>query len=292
MRSARHNRAVLSFAQALLRAEGIRCMLLLDIAEEKMKNLEGWAQIWIDEEEPVEDEEAATAPEHGEEEEEAEEEPETPLDEKEQSKRDAQQSELESEAQGIAGDAVKGASLRQHMARILGMQTLDTVKYNTPDLIHIKGWTSRERIPRDRRKECTITIYEFTYTAENEESISTASRRKREKYEELKRHLLGLGYAKVELRVVTGGVRGWTPRATDDDLKKWGFTPKNRSRLQKEWAMSAWRWLAAIIRTRRYWELHPKHVHKSGLQHWRQRVKMKKQEKKEAGGPATPPRRN
>jgi hypothetical protein len=176
------------------------------------------------------------------------------------------------------------------MARCLGIRTLDTVKYDTPDIILVEGWNDISPIPRERRKECKITIYEFTYTAENEKSIAESRAGKVSKYAPLKACLLSLGYSSVTIRVVVGGVRGWTPTVTDKALERWGFPAKERSRLRKEWAMSAWRWLAAIIRTRRYWELHPKHVHKSGLQHWRQRVKMKKQEKRRAGGPATPPR--
>jgi hypothetical protein len=129
---------------------------------------------------------------------------------------------------------------------------------------------SRQTIPVQSRKQTIITLVEFTYTAENSESIEKATKSKIEKYKQLHDIIRNNGYASPELVVLVGGVRGWHPKATDTQLQnRLKLSGPERRLILRNMTLASWHYMQSIVRTRRYLEFN-EYAFRSGLVAWRE----------------------
>ena len=162
----------------------------------------------------------------------------------------------------------KGHSMRKYMRQILGLSA-HSVRHDVPDIISISGHSGLQAIAPAHRRSISITIVEFTYTAEKPEAVAETIKAKTEKYQPLIRALISLGYQEPKLVILVGGVRGWHPTSNKDLMQRsLSLSTAAQKRIFKAWTFTAWHHIRSIIGWRRSLEFQEPACERSGLVKW------------------------
>jgi hypothetical protein len=274
MISARHQKAVAVLFRAMMRRLSSNCLLLADLSEESLAQGIGWDSMF-DSDEDEEDEDPLELEDTDilnmdpvmREDETADPSYVPPPDEYLSAFSGAPPGENEREL-----DSHKGISMRRHLRTVLGLSA-SAVRRDVPDLVKIAGWSSVTRIPESQRSECTVTLVEFTFTADNKVAAENARSRKETAYAPLCTAIERLGFPRPTVVIIVAGVRGWHPRysaaqVTAREALRDILSPVDAKAVTKQWTFIAWHAVSQIIRTRRRYEFQEPACERSGLVKW------------------------